>query len=254
MTSFLPIAQATLLRATPPIDHCPSPLAELRLAARGEDRLPGFGEEELHVLPPLAIERLVGSAFLPGAILLVPGRVERRRESAVGRKFRGLREPVRILDGRIEGESPLVVDAVKLHEGEHPGIGKDDLGDLPGKVLLALEEPVVVLQQRLELLLGEAADLRLGNHRAKCGGLGLAALDRELVPLAAADVPDPVRDARHLLRRVAVGEQDVSVFRVLVGRGPDELVDVALDVGERQVSRVHDVADLPLALLVRDGV
>ena len=45
----------------PPVDHSPSPLAELRVRARGEDRLPGFGEEELHVLSSLAVKWLVRS-------------------------------------------------------------------------------------------------------------------------------------------------------------------------------------------------
>ena len=198
-----------------PVDHRPSPFAELRVRARGEDRLSGFGEEELHVLPSLAVKRLVGAAFLPGAFLLVPARVDNRGEAAVGRELRGLREPARLLDCGVQSECAPVVDAMKLHEGQHPWVGKDDLGDLSGKILLALEEPVVVVQQRLELLLGEAADLRLGDHRAERGGLGRAALDRELVSLAAADIPDPVRDTRHLLRRIAVGEHDVSVLGVL---------------------------------------
>ena len=74
-----------------------------------------------------------------------------------------------ILDGGLQRERALVVDALELHQVQHPRIGEDDLGD----------------------------------HRPECGGLGLPALDRKLVALAAADAPDAVRDPRHLLRRVA---------------------------------------------------
>ena len=65
---------------------------------------------------------------------------------------------------------------------------------------------------------------------------------------------DPVRRADELLHRVAVREHDVPVFRVLVRRRPHEVPDVALDVGERQVPGVLDVADLAPALLVGYGV
>ena len=161
---------------------------------------------------------------------------------------------MRLLNSRIKCEGTLIVDTMKLHEGKHPWVGEDNLGNLSGKLLLALVEPVVVVQQCLELLFGEAADLRLGDHRAKRGGFGRAAFYRELVSLATADIPDPVRNTRHFLRRVTVGEHDVTVFRILVGRSPDELVDVALDIGECQVLGIHDVTDTTLALLVRDGV
>ena len=237
-----------------PVDHRPSPLAEFRASACGQNRLPGLGEEELHVLSPLSVERLAESTVPFRTLLLVPARVDDRGKAAVGREFGGLREPAGILDRRFEREGALVVDPLKLHELQHSRIGEDNLGDLSRELRLAGEQPVVVLEQHFELLLGEARDVRLNNHRAKRGGLGRSAADRQLVALAAADTPYPVRDARHLLRCVAVGEHDVPVFRVLVGRCPDELVDVALDVGERQILRVLDVADLALAFLVRNGV
>ena len=51
-----------LVAGLAPVDHRPSPPAELRVRARGEDRLAGFGEEELHFLPSLSVKRFVKSA------------------------------------------------------------------------------------------------------------------------------------------------------------------------------------------------
>ena len=243
-----------LVAGLAPVDHRPSPFAELRVRARGEDRLAGFGEEELHFLPSLSVKRFVKSAASLRILLLVSAGIDNRREAPVGRELRGLGESVRILDGGLQRERALVVDALELHQLQHPRIGEDDLGDPLRERLFARKQTVVVFQQRLELLFREASDPGLGDHRPECGGLGLPALDRKLVALAATDAPDAVRDPRHLLRRVAVGEHDVAVFRVPVGRRPDEFVNVALDVGERQVLGIHDVADPALALLVRDGV
>ena len=44
------------------VDHRPPPLAELRVRAAREDRLPGLGEEVLDVVAALSVERLAGPA------------------------------------------------------------------------------------------------------------------------------------------------------------------------------------------------
>ena len=93
-----------------PVDHRPSPFAELRVRARGEDRLTGFGEEELHVLPSLAVKRFVKSAASLRILLLVSAGIDNRREAAVGRELGGLREPAGILDRRLGLRGPGTTD------------------------------------------------------------------------------------------------------------------------------------------------
>ena len=61
-------------------------------------------------------------------LLLVSGGIDNRREAPVGRELRGLGESVRILDGGLQRERALVVDALELHQLQHPRIGEDDLG------------------------------------------------------------------------------------------------------------------------------
>ena len=67
-----------LVAGLAPVDHRPSPFAELRVRARGEDRLAGFGEEELHVLPSLSVKRFVKSAASLCILLLISAGIDNR--------------------------------------------------------------------------------------------------------------------------------------------------------------------------------
>ena len=120
--------------------------------------------------------------------------------------------------------------------------------------MATLEQVLVVLDEHFEPVLDESGNPEALDHPADRSRLRLPGPDRKVESFLAADAPYPVRRARQLLDGIAIGKVDVTVLGVFVGRGPDEFADVSLDVGERETARVLDVADLPLAFSLADGV